>query len=206
MQQKLGRNDMRREACRPEVAALKQLVADALRPGSIGPEHPLPTNHQELHDLVKRHHQGDDTALPAVREMLRTIPEEAIKLFSGDLAANNATVLLNRFVPNPAMREATLGLMEKLRADLCGDSPTPLERFLVDHLVQCWLAVQVANLLVTASDVGVGQSRGVLKGTDAAHKRLLEAARTLGMVRRMALPELRLHLSQPASASTAAAG
>ena len=81
--------------------------------------------------------------------------------------------------------------MELLRAELLGPTPTPLERLLVERVVACWLQVQDADVrYAQAKNPSFALGDYLQRRMDRAHKRFLTAARTLALVRRLALPVL----------------
>jgi hypothetical protein len=139
---------------------------------------------------VKRAERGDESALPAVRELL--LRPEAVDLLGGDLARQAERSLINVAAgKNLAFREALLRKLELMRAELAGPGPTPLERLLVERVAACWLHLhdletrfaQARNLLITQAD---HQQRTI----DRAHRRYLTAIKTLAVVRRLAVPAL----------------
>src|SRR4051794_20843022 len=98
-------------AARPEPAALARIKA-----------------------LAARAKAGDLSALPALREALRQCPE--VWQFAGDLER----VVTRAWAQllgggDPLAQEAIRLRAEALRAELAGDSPTPLEALLAGQVV-----------------------------------------------------------------------
>ncbi len=98
--------------------------------------------------------------------------------------------------------------VEKMRMDLGGPSPTPLEQVVVDRIVVCWLATQYA-VLAEAASKGDGNKVAELKirRAESMNRRLLAAAKSLGTIRRL-LGGLKIEITHmsPKSAGAAAAG
>jgi hypothetical protein len=150
----------------------------------------VPRDAQGMAALLKRARAGDASTLPAVRELLRH--PEAIGAFGGDLAQQAELSLVQAASGDDlAFREALLRKTALLREELQGPSPTPLERLLVERVVACWLQVQDADIrYAQAKNPSLAQGDYLQRRIDRAHKRFLTAARTLALVRRLALPVL----------------
>jgi hypothetical protein len=150
----------------------------------------LPRDEQGMAALLKRARAGDTSTLPALREMLRH--PEAVAAFGGDLAQQaEASLVRAASGDDLAFREALLRKTALLREELQGPAPTPLERLLVERVVACWLQVQDADVrYAQAKGPSLAQGDYLQRRIDRAHKRFLTAARTLALVRRLALPVL----------------
>ncbi len=181
----------------------------ALPPAEVA----VPKTKDELRTLLTRAQAGDRAVLPVVRRMLDDPAN--VRLLGGDLA-EHAT---NSFVT--AMNGTDLGFaeavrrrLELLRAELLGDSPTPLERVLVERVAACWLQVQDADIRAAQGQAGASfkQAEFLQRRMDAANKRFLAAVRTLALVRRLAVPVLQVNIARrqvnvvAPAAVTAAAG
>ena len=106
-------------------------------------------------------------------------------------------VLVKRVSPDPTNSALFEAHAERLRADLAGPAPSPLERLLVERIVVCWL---LANQLDLA-DACAGNRSLVLaeyegKRADRAHRRFLAAVKTLAEVRRLAAPSLQVNIAE----------
>ena len=101
---------------------------------------------------------------------------------------------------------------EKLRRSLLGDSPTPLERLLVERIVICSLQVEIAetqyvNVMKGSTTFAKGKFYEHLQ--DRAQRRYLAAIKALAQVRRLQLPQVaqlnvatnQVNLAQPAGSS-----
>jgi hypothetical protein len=147
----------------------------------------------ELQDLIRRAAEGDERALPVVRECLRR--PGALEAY-GDMSRTAQRKLIQRFTGKDLVnREALLARLELLRKELAGPTPTPLERLLAERIVACLLHLEYLDL---------NYSCQVEKGNmtemkihllyecclSRAHHRTLAAIRALALVRRLARPVL----------------
>ena len=151
----------------------------------------------EISAIVKRASQGDKAALEVVRAVLDVRPDE----FGPPEAM--ARVIEDRYLKvltGPAdelSREVYRRNMERLRRELAGESPTPLERLLADRVVACWLQVQHADKCMAGIEE---KSHPLTQGAyarhrqDRAHKRYLSAIKTLAQVRRLQLPAVQINV------------
>ena len=167
------------------------------------PDAPLPAGGQELRELVGKANEGDRSVLPRVRALLRTVPEEALRLFGGELSIRGLEDSSARYTNNPAQQAAIRTKLQMLRADLEGPSATAIEKVLAEQAVRCWLQAQVADRAVAeAGEAGVGKHRILLQRQDQAHRRLTAALKSLATVRRLALPALKLHIPRYCPSAT----
>jgi hypothetical protein len=165
----------------------------------------LAMSNQEFVEAARRAQNGDKTALPALRELLKD-PVTADRL-GGDLAEHAQRTLVNKFSgQNLLFREAMTRKLELLRAELGGPRPVPLERLLVERVVSCWLHLYHLEQVYAQQD-----SMSLALGTyyqlclDRAQKRYLSAIKTLALVRRLALPVLAAPAAVTAPPTAAAA-
>jgi hypothetical protein len=82
---------------------------------------------------------------------------------------------------------------------LAGPSPGPLEQLLVEGIVTCWVELHALEIAIAQRvhfNGGGAMSEGALPAYEErrqrAHRRYLDAIRTLAQVRRLAIPALRL--------------
>src|SRR5262245_4456296 len=145
----------------------------------------------ELKELLERAGAGDAAALPALRRAFDENPELAKRL--GDLAAHAEQALLSLAVgDNLAAREAVTRQAAKLRQELLGSGPSPLERLLVDRVALCWLAanaaeIEAAHLLRTTPSSSPANA-AAQKRLGQAQQRFLAAVKALALVRKLVRP------------------
>jgi len=157
----------------------------------------LPTTIDGLRDLFERANAGDESVLPQVREVLKLDPEIAILMLHSDLVADNQAALI-RWLPgdNEAHYAAIQKQAEMIRVELCCDSPSPLERILVDRIVTCWLQVQMGDQQCFETDgLTLKQVKHREQVRDRAHCRLLRAIYSLAKIRKLALPVLQVNVA-----------
>ena len=151
----------------------------------------------ELVALVERAAKGDQSALPAVREMFDRLPR--LWQEAGDLARHAEGAIAKVITGDDVyFREALCRKVEALRSELAGPDCTPLERVLVDRIVLCWLHAHYADAIY-AQDMGdatfqLGDYRQ--RRQDRTHRRLLSAVRTLALVRRLGLPAMQVNIAE----------
>ena len=149
-------------------------------------------------ETIHRAQQGDDAAMPAVRDLLDRVPE--IRRIMGGELQEIANTLITRSLGGDedlAFREAIQRKLEALRRKLEGSNPSPMEQLLVDRIVACWLQVQEADIRIARlSDTSIAQANFYQKRQDRAHRRILSAIKTLATVRKMALPMLQVNIAE----------
>jgi hypothetical protein len=147
----------------------------------------------DLKDLLRRAAEGDASALPVVREYLKR--PGALDAY-GDMGRAAQQRLIEVFTgKNLVNREAMLARSERLREELAGPSPTPLERLLAERVVACLLHLEYLELNY-AHQVEQGNLKDMktylhYEGCiNRAHHRTLAAIKALALVRKLAVPVL----------------
>lgn len=138
---------------------------------------------ERLRSLVEETRQGDASALLKLRTLLDEHPE--IWRHAGDLSALVENTWIDVLAAtNPLGVESLKRSMAEMRAELAGESPTPLERMLVDLALSSWLALKHAECM--AADQSDGPAKLVRRRQQRvleAHRRHLGAIKTLAEVR-----------------------
>jgi hypothetical protein len=140
---------------------------------------------EDLNSLVKRAREGDETALPKLRELLDTRPE--LWQYFGNIAAHAKEAWLRVISGDDlALKESTARKAEDLARELAGPEPTVIERLLAERATLCWLQIHHADALAAQS---LSQSRQLgdfwAKRQAGAHRRYLTALAALVAVRRL---------------------
>jgi hypothetical protein len=92
----------------------------------------------ELRDIVEDAHDGDEKALSRVREIVKEVPRLA-NIFA-DFANEAEQAVIKRVSgDDPLIEEALPVKLKAMRGELCGPSPSALERLLAERIVACWL-------------------------------------------------------------------
>ena len=155
---------------------------------------PRPTDpgqaHEELARLLARAEQGDRSVLPELRKALDANAE--IWRHYGDLAAQaEASLILLAAGNNLLLAESLQHKLRALKDELGGESPSPLERLLVERVTATWLQVSYFDgLLAQAKGASEAQAKMLQRQQDAAHRRHLTAVKTLATVRKLLRPAL----------------
>lgn len=158
----------------------------------------VPDSPQAMLAIVERAQSGDETAMPALREMLDRVP--SIREVLGADLDRTVEYSISKSLGgenNLAFREAMKRKLAALRKELEGPTPSATERLLVDRIIACWLQVQEADLRYAQSgDCSFKQADYHQRRQNSAHWRFLSALKTLAMVRKMGLPVLQLNIGR----------
>lgn len=135
---------------------------------------------------------GDRPPLPIVRKTTAD--------FDGNLERLAREAIIQGLSGEEAgFQEATAAQLEVLRRELLGESPTPIERLLVDRIVACWLQVQDAEIRYARELQG---ERNLWlwefhqRRCDACHRNYLAAIKALVLVRKLAAPLLQVNVAE----------
>jgi hypothetical protein len=149
-------------------------------------------------EIIERAQSGDEEAMPALREILDSVP--AIREILGADLERTVEYSISKSLGGDndlAFREAMKRKLAALREDLEGPSPSPTERLLVDRIVACWLQVQEADFrYAQAGNCSFAQANYHLRRQDRAHQRFLSAVKTLATVRKLGLPVLQVNVGE----------
>jgi hypothetical protein len=143
-----------------------------------------------LAQLLKRAQAGDVSVLGALRQVLSDNPD--LWQGYGDLAAQAEAALIRLAAGRDLLlTEALLRKLAALKQELGGESPSPLERLLIERVTACWLQVAYYDTLVVQARESSPARLKMLQGLqDAAHRRHLSAIKTLATVRKLLRPPL----------------
>jgi hypothetical protein len=168
-------------------------VSDALTPR---PDKAAARAADEVRALLTRAQQGDEAALPVLRQLLQD-PAKVDQL-GGDLARQAEVSMVKAAAgTNLMFQEALMRKLELLRAELAGPNPTPVERLLVERVVACWLQVQDADIrYAQGKDLGLKWGAYSQDRMDRAHRRYLSALKALALVRKLAVPVLQVNIAK----------
>jgi hypothetical protein len=144
------------------------------------------TQTQALVELARRASAGDETCLVGLRKLLDDKPE--IWRTIGDvsiLAEKSWIALLSR--GNKLMDESIPRRLKEMKAELGGPAASPLEKVLIDLIGGTWLATQHGEIDAANSSGGsLQQANFRLRRAESAQRRLLNAVKTLQVVRALA--------------------
>jgi hypothetical protein len=154
---------------------------------------------REIDEALQRAEKGDRSALPTVRKYLDAQDEGWWSAM--DFACIVQHTQIQRCVGEDSLfaQELLSGQVQRLRAQLGGPAPSPLERLLVERIIACWLHVNYAEEKY-AEELGRGMSfeKGEYyqKRIDRAHRRYLSAIRALAQVRRLLGPSVQVNIGE----------
>jgi hypothetical protein len=168
----------------------------------------------DLLGLLQKSASGDRAAAEKAVAYLRRRPEAA------DLVLSHSTTLqaewINYATRDPLTRFAFEERTKKLRRELCGESPTMLERLLADRIVVCALQVEIAERqYMREMEAGSTLTKAKFYEDllDRAQRRYLAAIKGLAQIRRLQLPAVaqlnvatnQVNVAQPAGGSSTGA-
>ncbi|MFO0957425.1 MAG: hypothetical protein U0800_08145 [Isosphaeraceae bacterium] len=151
----------------------------------------LPTG-AERDAVFRRAQTGDKTALPALRAILAAEPETVNRLGNMRVYAQSSLIALaTKSGDRPedfALGESMNRMIDKIRADLAGPEPTPMESLLASRAALDWFAVYLFEYFAARelqSRQTLAQAGWQQRRLQQAHSRFLASMRTLAQVKRM---------------------
>jgi hypothetical protein len=156
-----------------------------------------PKPDDEITSLLKRCDTEDPAPedVQALRRHLQESPH-AWRVY-GDLA-NAITEEMIRGIQTSALgKESVVVWRLKTRNELGYKEAPPLEKMLIDHLMLCWLRLQMAEHVYTGcTKEGGTLNQGLFweKRLSAVQRRYLRAVETLARIRKLALPVLQVNI------------
>ena len=142
----------------------------------------------DLAQLLKRAEAGDRSVLPQLQRALDG--NAALWRGYGDLAAHaEASLAMLAAGPNPLLAESLKRKLAALKAELGGESPSALERLLIERVTATWLQTNYHDgLLAQAAGAGEARLKVLRQMQDSAHRRHLASLKQLAVVRRLLRP------------------
>ena len=142
----------------------------------------------DLAQLLKRAEAGDRSVLPQLQRALDGNPD--LWRGYGDLAAHaEASLAMLAAGPNLLLAESLKRKLAELKAELGGESPSPLEKLLVERVSASWLqAAYFDGLLAQAAGAGEARLKVLQQQQDAAHRRHLAGIKQLALIRKLLRP------------------
>jgi hypothetical protein len=168
--------------------------------GRAGPITRPPISLDEVRVLVLRAQGGDLTAAPRLRVLSDRDPEQLMKLGGGDIVASLKDLLVAKNVGGNDIlaRETRLRQIDRIRDELAGPGPTPIERLLAERAALCWFELHTLDAMVVGrwGEEGEGRPADDLdRSRDRAQRRYLAALKSLAQVRRLAVPLLQVNVA-----------
>ena len=168
---------------------------EKMRHESPGLERAAPL--KELKALMVCLRDGDEGAVPRLREILHETPELARKFVDPALQTERSMIETYAGEDGRVVRETMPHTLEALRAKLAGESPSPLEQLLVERIAATWLQLHYFETLYTQNidKLTILQSEFHQKRIDRAHRRHLSAIKTLAQIRKMG-PAVQINIAE----------
>jgi hypothetical protein len=160
------------------------------RARAAAPPVPRPTlTAHEADELFRRLRDGDEAALPELRRYLDR-EGKAYVPHIGDVCRYAEEAAIRGFAGGDlGLAEVVRRRLELLRRELAGADATPLERLLAERVAMCWLwTYRLEHQAAAMPPVDVAQGDYLQRRIDAAHRRLMSAAKALATVRRLGRP------------------
>ncbi|MCE5237180.1 hypothetical protein LLH23_01645 [bacterium] len=133
--------------------------------------------------------------IESLREHLKAVPW--LWKCAGDLSELAGRSVVETVSAYPATKESVLAGREAIRRDLGYESSPLLERMLVDHLVLCWMRLQLTEYRYSEFLKAGGSFQEAEyweKRLSANQRRYLRAVETLARIRRLALPAIQVNI------------
>jgi hypothetical protein len=143
---------------------------------------------ERLQRLVQRAEQGDEGVLGELRAALDVNPWVWERY--GDLAQQSQAAWLQLIAgKNLLLQESTRRKAERLRSELAGPAPSPVEGLLVERVIACWLQTHYADTVYAQMKGNApGQHAAAVRRQNSAQQRYLQAMRALVTIRKLLRP------------------
>lgn len=137
--------------------------------------------------VVARAKSGDTTALPALRQALTEHPEYFEN--AGNLSLMSQRVWFQLLTKNDLfLRETIEQELAKLRQDLEGDDPTPIEKLVVGQVVSCFFQLRITEMNFASSlDQPESIRKELMKRQEFAQRRFTDSIAQLEKIQRRRL-------------------
>ena len=147
-------------------------------------------------DLAHRAQHGDETAVTALREVLKN--PAYVDALGGNLAEQTQLALIDKYSgTNLLVKESLRRKLELMRAELAGPAPSALERLMADRIAACWLHLHHLEAIYIGKDsMALELATFYQRSISAAQKRYLSAIRALAQIRKLALPVLQVNIAK----------
>lgn len=158
-----------------------------------------PEDGPEMDKLLKRAAKGDESCLPEVQALLADKERGAEWMeAAGSPAAWFRQSLVEKMgEKNVFAKEAARQKLARVRADLEGPNPTPIESLLAERASLCWFEVNwYEERFVNTSDMIITQADFAQRRIHRAHHRFLSVVESLARVRKMALPSVMVNIAK----------
>lgn len=136
--------------------------------------------------MTDRAQRGDADALRELRQAMTTDPWLERRLSDFARFTREHMVRLSLSAKDLLARDVLDRQLAALRQELEASVQSPLERLLVERILTCWIAVQLAE--VAAADPTILTDDPATQRLDRAHRRYLTAIQALARVSQLLAP------------------
>jgi hypothetical protein len=145
---------------------------------------------EKLQDLLRLAEQGQEDAVPEIRQILNEHPDLAWRFVDVAQIAEDALIEKMTREEDLAVKEIMRCQLEAMREEIAGENPSPLERLLAERIVATWLQIQLFEGLYTSgmskkSSMTIAQGSFHQKRLDQTYRRHLSAIRALAQMRKL---------------------
>jgi hypothetical protein len=143
---------------------------------------------EKLRDLLRLAKEGQEDAMPKIRQILSEHPDLAWRFVH--LAHMAEDILIGKVTREGdlATKELFRCQLKAMREEIAGENPSPLERLLAERIVATWLQIQLFEGLYAS---GMSRSMTIAQGSyhqkrlDQTYRRHLSAIRALAQMRKL---------------------
>jgi hypothetical protein len=142
---------------------------------------------EKLHDLLRLAQQGEEDAVPEIRQILNEHPDLAWRFVDVAHIAEDALIEEMTKEGDLAAKELIRYQLEAMREEVAGKNSSALERLLSERVLVTWLEVQFFEALYAKNmrNLTLAQEEHHQKRLDRAHGRHLSAIRALAQMRKL---------------------
>ena len=158
-----------------------------------------PATAEEFASLIERALSGDAASISAVQALLADgkVGQALVDTVGSPAEWLRQSLILQASEGNVLAQEAMRRKIAAVRAELEGESPTPVERLLAERASLCWfMANWHESVFTNAGGWPEHQAELQQRKIDRAHARFLSAVRTLAQVRKLAVPALQVNIAK----------
>ncbi len=149
----------------------------------------------EILTLTRLADAGDEAALERLRAVYTAMPSIVNSLSTLQYAVERE--LLSSV--GPSAGETFAAQANQWRKTLAGDSPSPLERLLINRVVLDWLHALKCDLQYQQrlnDSLSIEQAAHYGKQAEQAQRRFLRSVTTLAQVRRLLIPSVQVNIGE----------
>ncbi len=144
---------------------------------------PDPNHLERLQALVARAKVGDPTAMPEIRELLKTT--QSLFQALGDIAGNALVSWIRRYAGDDLIQADAVSMqMDQLRDELTESNDGPLEKLIVEQLLVTHIQTNYRSTVLAQTDSTHVPTLGYIeRQLDRATRRFAHLARNLKLLR-----------------------